>query len=178
MEQIKFRAWDTVENQFFKPVYQRQTVDKAKIYISELLLTQSGEVMHRITKDSETTITHEIAMEFRNRFKINLRAGIKDCEGKKYYFNDIVKVKRNIAGTENIGVLVWVGDRFGIAYGPIDDYTSVEPITKDELEASEIIGNVYMNRKLIMGDESRCECGNFIPIKGGPKCPNCLKDEN
>lgn len=153
MEHIRFRAWDTIEKQFFKPVYKRGSVNNAGVYISEILLTQAGEVMYRETKDGETKITHEIAMEFRNRFKINLRAGMKDIDNKKYYFNDIVKVKRDDAGTQGIGVLIWLGNRLGIGFGPIDDYTFTEPITESELKQSEIIGNIYMDRHIIMGIE-------------------------
>jgi hypothetical protein len=160
----KFRAWDTVEKQFFKPIYKRATINSPSNHVSELVLTQSGEVMHRLTQDGITTITHEIAMEFRNRYKINLRAGLKDKDNKKYYLNDIVKAEtetktviskdRTVIGKENItGVLVWMGDQFGIGVGPIDDYTQIVPISKECLEASEIIGNIYMDRNIIMGIE-------------------------
>lgn len=155
----KFRAWDTIEKQFFKPVYKRATANNASVYISEILLTQAGEVMHRLTQDGNTTIIHEMAMEFRNRYKINLRAGIKDKDNKKYYINDIVspKFKHHITGAIESwgtnGVLLWDGDKFGIGFGPINDYTSINPISKEELQASEIIGNIYMDRHLIMGIE-------------------------
>jgi hypothetical protein len=69
--------------------------------------------------------------------------GIKDCKGKDYYFDDIVKTK------QGIGVLVWFDDRLGLASGEIGNYHATDQTDKLELQSSEIIGNIHEHPELI-----------------------------
>lgn len=68
---------------------------------------------------------------------------IFDKNKKQYAFNDIVIDKYGI------GVLVWLGDRLGIASGDIDNYNCIEEITEKELMNSEILGNIFENPDII-----------------------------
>lgn len=70
-------------------------------------------------------------------FIVNQYTGLKDCDGNDYYFDDIIKTKKGV------GVLVWLEDRLGIGSGTINNYHTVDEISKHELSKSKKIGNIY-----------------------------------
>ena len=79
---------------------------------------------------------------------VDLPVGIKDRNGKEYFFNDIVDCYKD--GTYiGRGVLVWEETYLAIASGYIGNYHAIDQASKAELEESEIIGNIHENPELI-----------------------------
>jgi uncharacterized phage protein (TIGR01671 family) len=86
-------------------------------------------------EDDCLTVTPESVGQF---------TGLKDKNGKEYFFNDIVEFKDG-----SKGVLVWFDDRLGIASGKINNYHAIDEVSKQELLESEVIGNIHQNPELI-----------------------------
>lgn len=152
MEQHKIRVWDKVEKKF----YTSKTIHNNTGDVTELLLNQNGEIYICEKRGDIIKLTHEKNFEVENRFIKNLYVGIRDTSEKRYYFNDIVKFTTKGKGgnppTFSYGVLIWDGDKLAIGSGPINDYTAIDGISERELRDAEIVGNIYQDAKIIMGD--------------------------
>jgi|GEM_PF-3174494 len=77
---MKFRAWDSKYNKYFKPTYEAYNGK-----IEELLMSQSGQLLLRTFNDT----IHESM--FPNRFKVERFSGLKDISDRGIYEGDIVK---------------------------------------------------------------------------------------
>lgn len=146
MNNLKIRIWDKIEKKWFTPVYKKATLGKPE-EIHELLINQNGDISLHEARDGQHKFTHEIDMEFKDRYIKQQAVGIRDVNGSRYFFGDIVQCDTGI------GVLVWDGDKLGIGSGPIDDYTAIDRVTEHELRQWEIKGNILQHRHLIMGTE-------------------------
>lgn len=151
MEHNKVRVWDKLQKRFFQTKYDRNGGD-----ITELLMSQEGEIYLREKLNGVDKLIHEGNLEFKDRFIKNLYVGIRDSNDKKYFINDIVKFTTRGKGgnpsSYSFGVLIWDRDCLGIGSGPIGDYTAIDRVSERDLREAENVGNIYQDAKIIMGD--------------------------
>lgn len=155
MHSIKFRVFDRQTKHFFENKSARGG------NISEVLLSQEGEIYLHERTDGVDKLTHEKDLfgfydekkDGQNipRFERNMYSGVRDSNQVKYFFNDIVCFTHS-GGNKSYGVLVWMGDRLGIGSGPINDYHAIDSITEVELRKTDKAGNIYQHAHLIMGE--------------------------
>jgi uncharacterized phage protein (TIGR01671 family) len=123
--EIKFRCWDTLTNEMR---YSGKHDGEFYINLKGVLY------MYKIPNSDKYFKSYDV-MEF---------TGLKDKNGKEYFFNDIVEFKDG-----SKGVLVWFDDRLGIASGQINNYHAIDEVSKQVLLESKIIGNIHENPELI-----------------------------
>lgn len=122
--EIKFRAWNS-DN---------------KLIVGEHLMCYNKDGIIQIAGVSIDESNEECDEDV----LIEQFTGLKDKNGKEYYFNDIVEFKDG-----SKGVLVWFDDKLGIASGQINNYHAIDEVSKQELLESKIIGNIHENPELI-----------------------------
>ena len=77
--------------------------------------------------------------------------GLKDKNGQDIYFDDIIRT------SNGIGVVVWFEDRIGIASGTANNFHAIDSTSKQELESSEVLGDIYQNRELLERSPDRAD---------------------
>lgn len=125
MREIKFRAWDTQKNNWYKlPVW------------GECEASGDSENGYMTLKDNEF-------------FKWSQYTGLKDKNGKEIYEGDIVYIK---AFSPEKNIIRF--NRGGFCLEPITGIESSfwSDIKYAEDERSEVIGNIYENPELLSGN--------------------------
>lgn len=149
MYRLRYRVWDTQEQQWFKPYYA-PIVSGQLPDLKEILSTQNGDLVLRERVNGVETLTDNNS----ERFIKNGRVGIRDKNGNKYYFNDIVSVILNPdeggISYPTIGQLIWYNSKLALSRGPVDNYNFIYIIDQIELNNGEIVGNIYQNKDLIV----------------------------
>lgn len=124
MREIKFRAWDTEENKWYKPVYRAY---EGKLF--EILIGMNGCVVTRNMDGVGIGLP---------RFEIMQYTGLKDKNGKEVYEGDFL-----IAGDKVYTVV------FEDGCSIIRNTTGATPLWFVETESTEVIGNIYENPELL-----------------------------
>lgn len=134
---IKFRVWDSINNTWFKTVFDRFTGETREIFMS-----QNGEMYLREvephSKVSKLTIQNNYEGE-PGRYIPTFYAGMKDKDGQRYYFGDIVQHWEQ----DGLTVLVMHSESVVLASGKIGDFSSWQRLTERELRLCKIVGNVF-----------------------------------
>lgn len=123
MREIKFRAWDSLNEHIVTMDRYEDPEDK------------------RIQK----TISNFWFMVYEHGYELMQYTGLKDKNGKEIYEGDIMEV--DVTGNPIVGVVTWDNQfsQFRIIRG---GYSSLLNFTKDNVLATEIIGNLYKNPEL------------------------------
>ncbi|WP_273931966.1 YopX family protein [Lacticaseibacillus paracasei] len=125
--EIKFRAWDNLENRWYEPTFEGY---RGKI--EEIMLSPRG----RLTMRTMTELIDESM--FPNRFELMQYTGLKDKNGREIYEGDIVK-------NEYGKVMDIQYDPRSAAFGVGDYYFG----TIGSGKIIEVIGNIFENPKLL-----------------------------
>ena len=138
MRELKFRAWDRWLN---KMVYQHDM--NVPLENKEYLfsLNEEGVELMQYDEDYSAYITRDA--------NIMQYTGIKDCNGKEIYEDDIVKVKERIAGEDFIGKVIYDKTEgcYWIMQG--DKNNCFKTTFNFETYEHYVIGNIYENPELL-----------------------------
>lgn len=129
--EIKFRAWDNLENRWYKPTFEGY---RGKI--EEIMLSPRG----RLTMRTMTELIDESM--FPNRFELMQYTGLKDKNGREIYEGDIVKNEYGKAMDIQY-------DPRSVAFGVGDYYFG----TIGSGKILEVIGNIFENPELLKGKQ-------------------------
>ena len=136
MREIKFRAWDKMENKMYYEgfiIYPKSGMCEFPWYGNEL---------HENVEDPHTFILQQYT-------------GLHDKDGKEIYEGDIIKcIKKNIfkEWKEFIGVVKWDVNGY---WKITNDKEWVNAGTFSCLKDIKIVGNIYDNPELIGGKDER-----------------------
>ncbi|OHY53204.1 YopX family protein [Lacticaseibacillus paracasei] len=129
--EIKFRAWDNLENCWYEPTFEGY---RGKI--EEIMLSPRG----RLTMRTMTELIDESM--FPNRFELMQYTGLKDNNGREIYEGDIVKNEYGKAMDIQY-------DPRSAAFGVGDYYFGTIGYGK----TLEVIGNIFENPELLEGKQ-------------------------
>lgn len=127
--EIKFRAWDTEENKWYKPVYRAY---EGKLF--EILIGMNGCVVTRNMDGVGIGLP---------RFEIMQYTGLKDKNGKEVYEGDILKSDLDEV---MIDTVEWDAD--GVSFHLKNVSTGFSQLRIEDWEW-EVIGNIYENPELL-----------------------------
>lgn len=144
---MKFRVWDTIENKWFQTKFDRHTGELREIFIS-----QNGELfLHECEPGGTPKITAQTDYEGeQGRYLRDVYTGAKDSDGRRYFFNDIIRFDSKIANEESdYAVLMWTGHSLAAGFGPVDNFRSWLDVTEHDLRKTTNMGSIYENAQLI-----------------------------
>lgn len=141
MRTIKFRAWDTVRSEWYKPTHEAY-----KLNLFELMVGFGGDLLAHTVSGVE----HESLWP--DRFKLMQFTGLFDKSGKELYYScDLVKLP------EHEGLFIAVKDDFDVPC-----FCRQDDVTQDVIQFSdyflqptkrkndfEIVGTTYENQELL-----------------------------
>jgi hypothetical protein len=135
MREIRFRAWDTFNNCFFKPLFEAYAGK-----LEELHLSLDGRLGIR------DLLGYHDESTFDGRYVLNEYTGLKDKNGKEIYEGDIVRRPADGHEPRELYEVAWNQTQlFGFALQQgVYYYGIIEPDDRFE-----IIGNIYENPELI-----------------------------
>ena len=136
--EIKFRAWDNLENRWYEPTFEGY---RGKI--EEIMLSPRG----RLTMRTMTELIDESM--FPNRFEIMQYTGLKDKNGGEIYEGDIVRTgEDNIGDPESmIGQVIMREGSWLIENEKMQE--AIELFS--EITSREVIGNIFEDKQLLEG---------------------------
>ena len=146
--EIKFRAWDNLENRWYEPTFEGY---RGKI--EEIMLSPRG----RLTMRTMTELIDESM--FPNRFELMQYTGLKDKNGRSIYEGDILKVTSE-GGESYAAIVKWFGDEgypaFDLAGIPAAwcyESNALATIFQEGVETCEVIGNIFEDKQLLEGKQ-------------------------
>ena len=131
MREIKFRAWDNVENKYFKP-----TCAAYKGELRDLSICLGGDILRR---SLEYCAEHE--SRFTNQYIIEQYTGLKDKNDKEIYEGDILKTKDGYICFVVWSILAWVVESPGSQSQDLE--------LESFYNECEVIGNIHENPELL-----------------------------
>jgi len=145
---IKFRAWDTENKEFFKPIYEAY-----KGNLLDLSISFSGELNRRTLK-----IPCEHESMFKDRYILSQFTGLHDKNGKEIYEGDLYKIAN---GNKEIYRIMFVNGSFcagkneescvpmnwNVEYDEHNEATD-DIILGNLTKQMEVIGNKFVNPEL------------------------------
>lgn len=134
--EIKFRAWDNLENRWYEPTFEGY---RGKI--EEIMLSPRG----RLTMRTMTELIDESM--FPNRFELMQYTGLHDKNGREIYEGDIVHAydqepdrdEPDYRGSEATGIVDFHGSMFMLDDDIVLDYPPI----------LEVIGNIFENTEML-----------------------------
>ena len=141
---IKFRAWDTKNVVFYKPIHKAFQGE-----LWTLLVSFKGDLCaHTFNKHGNTHILHE--SRFPDRYILEQFTGLHDKNGKEIYEGDIVDFPMR----NRKYIVEWHGDGWVLfdgtwKYATADGY---RPRDGFGWARTEIIGNIHQNPELLKQD--------------------------
>lgn len=134
--EIKFRAWDSLENRWYEP-----TFEGCRGKIEEIMLSPRG----RLTMRTMTELIDESM--FPNRFELMQYTGLHDKNGRSIYEGDIVHAydqepdrdEPDYRGSEATGIVEFHGSMFMLDDDIVLDYPPI----------LEVIGNIFENTEML-----------------------------
>lgn len=146
--EIKFRAWDSLENRWYEPTFEGY---RGKI--EEIMLSPRG----RLTMRTMTELIDESM--FPNRFELMQYTGLHDKNGREIYEGDILKVTGEDSESY-VATVKWFGDEgypafdlAGIPETRFYDANVLATIFQGGVETCEVIGNIFENPELLEGKQ-------------------------
>ncbi|WCZ16042.1 YopX family protein [Lacticaseibacillus paracasei] len=138
--EIKFRAWDSLENRWYEP-----TFEGCRGKIEEIMLSPRG----RLTMRTMTELIDESM--FPNRFELMQYTGLHDKNGRSIYEGDIVHAydqepdrdEPDYRGSEATGIVEFHGSMFMLDDDIVLDYPPI----------LEVIGNIFENTEMLEGKQ-------------------------
>jgi hypothetical protein len=135
---VRLRIWDTVERRWIKDDHNRKTGA-----VREFFISQNGELwIHE--SDANGKFTLSLAENGSpGRYLTRLACGVH-AQSRKLYFGDILMFTDKTFG-ESYGVLLSVRGQMCIGSGPIGNYTAIDTVPPAQIEAAEVVGNIFEN---------------------------------
>lgn len=141
MREIKFRAWDKMENRL--------------VNVLELILNSAGQVQE-IGVRMGYEIGNRLTFILRGNFELMQYIGLKDRKGKEIYEGDILEFADvDIKGNDliNIASVHFRKGRYEFKHAKTLESRYINNSNHDELfyifNHSKILGNIYENRELL-----------------------------
>lgn len=142
MNKLKFRAWNTTTNTWYKPVF-----DASNGNLHELMISFKGDLLAHTIEGIE----HESV--FKDQYIINQYIGYPDKNGKEIYEGDIINIT-NYSYNNSEGKREESIERQTINdmrdYFQYKGYSEIELCELWDSENLEIIGNIYENPELLI----------------------------
>ena len=130
MRDIKFRAWDKIDHDWYK----RDNPPARMTYFANPIIDDDGYIHF------ESVGQAPIGDHGEDRFVLMQYTGLKDKNGKEIYEGDIYCKRQLINGYQNKpNIVEWWGGRFTLTQDVID-YQRAE---------IKVIGNIYENKEIL-----------------------------
>jgi uncharacterized phage protein (TIGR01671 family) len=139
--EIKFRVWDNIKKEYFKPTYEAY-----KGNLEDLSIGLSGDITRRTL---EFPAEHE--SRFPNQYILEQFTGLKDKNGVEIYENDIVKRSETEEEEEFSGMVRYYNLEFTtIDYDNNNWLDGKECVLAFDTGIIEVIGNIHENKNLLL----------------------------
>lgn len=150
MREIKFRAWDLIEKEWYKPVLE---VYRGELF--ELVLSMSGHLSARklvqgveeLWSDCPTSTGF---IRYSERFKLMQYTGLKDKNGVEIYEGDILE-----GHDDGLVKVEWFQTGYTCFFDDDGNGIGLDEMCIWFGNNAEVIGNIYENPELVSssGDE-------------------------
>lgn len=135
--EIKFRAWDKVNEMYF------YNVQEAYDMLSGFVKYDNGE-------DADYNEDCFGSFLSNKRYDVEQFTGLKDVNGKDIYENDIIKSNYKYAQPKISQIIMEDGNSY---IAGEDLATGNEMLVSDHVDEIEVIGNIHANPELLKGGE-------------------------
>lgn len=142
MREIKFRAWDKTDHEWYK---KNPNLSRMTYYANPVVYDDGWLQFDSVGQDA-------IGDHPQDRFVLMQFTGLKDKNGKEIYEGDIVKGSAFEDGDLHIGEVAWLDCGFDIV-GIETEGESNDLLDWTLANNVEIIGNIYENPELLTNSQ-------------------------